>query len=162
MACLRIHRIQAAISIHGYRSNGARLGHRCISISECSVKMAKHIPSPDRLVLLRRSTTLFITFLLLFTRHVLSADDDTSGTCSETSPCVSGCCSSTGSCGFGDDYCGDTCISSCDATAECGQYAAVPGTTCPLNVCCSQYGYAQRYLVFAPPPRPFLFNEPMC
>ncbi|KAG9076916.1 hypothetical protein FRC06_009216, partial [Ceratobasidium sp. 370] len=29
-------------------------------------------------------------------------------------------------------YCGTGCQSNCTATAECGQYAAVPGTKCPL------------------------------
>ncbi|KAG8685691.1 hypothetical protein FRC08_012968, partial [Ceratobasidium sp. 394] len=38
-------------------------------------------------------------------------------------------------------YCGTGCQSNCTATAECGQYASVPGTKCPLNVCCSQYGF---------------------
>ncbi|PYH91865.1 glycoside hydrolase [Aspergillus ellipticus CBS 707.79] len=65
-----------------------------------------------------------------------------SGTCSSTSECVSGCCSSSGYCGFGPDFCGDdVCISTCDAQAECGPYAAVTNSTCPLNVCCSEYGF---------------------
>ncbi|KAI0203375.1 glycoside hydrolase [Astrocystis sublimbata] len=63
------------------------------------------------------------------------------GTCSSTSPCVSGCCSKSGFCGFGPDYCGKTCVSNCDAVAECGQYAKDSGKSCPLNVCCSQYGF---------------------
>lgn len=49
-----------------------------------------------------------------------------------------------GTCGLGPDYCGDGCYSSCDYKSEC-----VPGwgiewsnaTTCPLNVCCSKYGF---------------------
>lgn len=44
-------------------------------------------------------------------------------------------------CGYGPTYCGDGCQSHCDAKAECGQYAEVPGTTCPLNVCCSEFGF---------------------
>ncbi|KAL4867386.1 glycoside hydrolase superfamily [Aspergillus spectabilis] len=31
-------------------------------------------------------------------------------------------------------------MSTCDAVAECGEYAATPGTACPLNVCCSKHG----------------------
>ncbi len=62
------------------------------------------------------------------------------GECSATEKCAQGCCSSSGYCGFGPEYCGDTCISSCDAKAECGQYAATPGKKCPLNVCCSEFG----------------------
>ncbi|KAL4734493.1 hypothetical protein BDV11DRAFT_212744 [Aspergillus similis] len=45
-----------------------------------------------------------------------------SGTCNATSECVSGCCSTSGYCGFGPSFCGDdVCVSSCDAVAECGQ-----------------------------------------
>lgn len=43
------------------------------------------------------------------------------GVCSNTDECQSGCCSSSGSCGFGPNYCGeDVCISTCDVVAECG------------------------------------------
>ncbi|KAJ5600690.1 hypothetical protein N7450_001757 [Penicillium hetheringtonii] len=39
-------------------------------------------------------------------------------------------------------FCGDdVCVSDCDAQAECGLYAPVVNTTCPLNVCCSQFGF---------------------
>ncbi|KAL3476522.1 hypothetical protein BJX99DRAFT_270507 [Aspergillus californicus] len=65
-----------------------------------------------------------------------------SGTCNATSDCVSGCCSTSGYCGFGPSFCGDdVCVSSCDALAECGPYAEVANTTCPLNVCCSPFGF---------------------
>ncbi|KAJ8132429.1 hypothetical protein O1611_g1195 [Lasiodiplodia mahajangana] len=86
---------------------------------------------------LRRTILSVAIFGLSFIPAFVQGD----GTCSPTSPCVSGCCSSTGYCGFGPDYCGSSCISNCDALAECGQYAKVPGTKCPLNVCCSQYGF---------------------
>ncbi|KAL2007609.1 hypothetical protein VTN00DRAFT_9047 [Thermoascus crustaceus] len=46
-----------------------------------------------------------------------------------------------GTCGFGPNFCGNDCDSQCDAKPECGQYAANPGQKCPLNVCCSSYGY---------------------
>ncbi|RAK98563.1 uncharacterized protein BO80DRAFT_466986 [Aspergillus ibericus CBS 121593] len=62
-----------------------------------------------------------------------------SSTCSLTEPCEEGCCSQYGTCGFGPQWCGDGCISNCNATAQCGPYGAV--TDCPLNVCCSQYGF---------------------
>lgn len=45
------------------------------------------------------------------------------------------------------------CLSNCDATASCGQYAEIPGQTCPLNVCCSQFGYVNR------PMSPLLISE---
>jgi hypothetical protein len=69
--------------------------------------------------------------------------------CSEDKPCGNGaCCGKTGNCGYGEDYCGtngespnDVCWSNCDAHAECGRHADPPGKTCPLNVCCSQYGF---------------------
>lgn len=90
-------------------------------------------------------------------------DDDYS--CSESKPCSNGiflplklaskltslgaCCSKkTGYCNYGPEACGtngqspnDVCWSNCDAHAECGQFAATPGAKCPLNVCCSQYGF---------------------
>lgn len=43
--------------------------------------------------------------------------------------------------GVGPVYCGDDCTSNCDATAECGEYADPPGKGCPLNVCCSEWGF---------------------
>jgi chitinase len=42
-----------------------------------------------------------------------------------------------GWCGYGPTYCDEGCQSNCDAKAECGEFAAVPGAGCPLNVCCS-------------------------
>jgi chitinase len=51
-------------------------------------------------------------------------------------------------CGYGPTSCGtngispnDVCLSNCDAHAECGKFAKIPGTTCPLNVCCSKHGF---------------------
>jgi chitinase len=35
----------------------------------------------------------------------------------------------------------DVCWSNCDAVAECGRYALPEGKKCPLNVCCSKYGF---------------------
>ncbi|CAG8939269.1 unnamed protein product [Penicillium salamii] len=63
-------------------------------------------------------------------------------TCSKSKPCINGaCCGSSGHCGFGPTYCGEGCMHNCNATAPCGQYAKVPGQGCPLNVCCSEFGF---------------------
>ncbi|KAI9831288.1 MAG: hypothetical protein M1826_003727 [Phylliscum demangeonii] len=56
------------------------------------------------------------------------------------------CCGSfggttTGECGFGPTFCGADCDSQCNAHAECGQFADPPGKKCPLNVCCSEFGF---------------------
>jgi hypothetical protein len=43
---------------------------------------------------------------------------------------------------FHPRFCGaGNCTSNCNALAECGPYAATENVTCPLNVCCSQYGF---------------------
>ncbi|RDW92951.1 uncharacterized protein DSM5745_00273 [Aspergillus mulundensis] len=75
--------------------------------------------------------------------------DDDPYSCNENKPCGNGaCCAKSGYCGFGPKYCGedgkspnDVCWSNCDAHAECGVYAETKGDECPLNVCCSQYGF---------------------
>ncbi|KAL5340440.1 hypothetical protein BJX70DRAFT_396691 [Aspergillus crustosus] len=76
-------------------------------------------------------------------RSIIKRDELPIGTCAPGVPCVNGaCCSKEGICGFSPDECGkDTCISNCDAKAECGQYALPESATCPLNVCCSKYGF---------------------
>lgn len=59
------------------------------------------------------------------------------------------CCSKkSGYCNYGPEACGtngqspnDLCWSNCDAHAECGQYAKNAGDECPLNVCCSEFGF---------------------
>ncbi|KAJ5907347.1 hypothetical protein N7495_000029, partial [Penicillium taxi] len=57
--------------------------------------------------------------------------------CDKDTSCSNGaCCGVTddqGICGYGSEFCGDTCVSNCNATAACGKDAATPGTTCPLN-----------------------------
>ncbi|KAI1171966.1 chitotriosidase-1 [Nemania sp. FL0916] len=73
--------------------------------------------------------------------------DDGNYSCKKGSPCKTyACCGSffggdTGVCGFGPTFCGDDCDSQCDAKPECGQYTDPPGKTCPLNVCCSEFGF---------------------
>lgn len=79
----------------------------------------------------------------------LSARTDATFSCNTDNPCDNGaCCARSGFCGYGPKYCGtndkspnDICWSNCDARAECGQHAKTTGQTCPLNVCCSQYGF---------------------
>ncbi|KAJ5705359.1 hypothetical protein N7536_001048 [Penicillium majusculum] len=65
--------------------------------------------------------------------------------CNHTSTCYNGACcgfsDGEGVCGYGDSWCGDTCISNCDAKAECGKDAEDPSANCPLNVCCSPFGF---------------------
>ena len=67
------------------------------------------------------------------------------GTCAPGVPCTNGaCCSNTGVCSYAPTSCGvDVCISNCDAKAPCGEYADPNNATCPLNVCCSQYGFCK-------------------
>ncbi|KAK4241773.1 hypothetical protein C8A03DRAFT_30078 [Achaetomium macrosporum] len=66
---------------------------------------------------------------------------------SKDKPCANGaCCGSyfggtTGTCGYGPTYCGADFTSNCNATAECGKDAVPAGKTCPLNVCCSEWGF---------------------
>ena len=63
-------------------------------------------------------------------------------TCGPGRPCANGaCCGASGNCGFGDVYCGDGCTSNCNATAECGKHASPAGKKCPLNTCCSEFGF---------------------
>ncbi|KAF2432500.1 hypothetical protein EJ08DRAFT_630268 [Tothia fuscella] len=70
----------------------------------------------------------------------LARRDDFS--CGIGRPCSNGaCCGEGGFCGYGPTYCGDGCISNCEAVAECGEFATPAGKTCPLNTCCSQFGF---------------------
>ncbi|KAJ5618563.1 hypothetical protein N7528_006674 [Penicillium herquei] len=93
---------------------------------------------------------------LLLLSSVALADDNA---CSADNPCTEGCCSSTSNvCGYGPNYCGSSCIadasynSTCSHLSECDPgvypgYGDVWGSTyasaetCPLDVCCSEYGY---------------------
>ncbi|KAK0630523.1 glycoside hydrolase superfamily [Bombardia bombarda] len=75
-----------------------------------------------------------------------------STTCSASNPCEVGCCGNGGVannqfiCGTGPTFCGaGNCTTNCDYKAECdpggwgSQYSAA--TKCPLNVCCSPFGF---------------------
>jgi chitinase len=64
--------------------------------------------------------------------------------CDTDRPCTdSSCCNIvTKTCGRDPTHSAvNVCISNCDARAECGIGAADPSASCPLNVCCSQFGY---------------------
>ncbi|TPX21388.1 hypothetical protein DIZ76_015345 [Coccidioides immitis] len=70
--------------------------------------------------------------------------------CAPDRPCSNGACcpKKTLSCNYGEEYCGtnnispnEVCWSNCDAKAECGKNADPPGKECPLNVCCSKWGF---------------------
>ncbi|KAK7014298.1 chitin-binding type-1 domain-containing protein [Favolaschia claudopus] len=70
------------------------------------------------------------------------------GSCTPTIPCSNGACCNgqSGFCGFGPAFCnpiasGGNCTSNCGALAECGPFAAAENITCPLNVCCSEFGF---------------------
>ncbi|KDB22160.1 hypothetical protein H109_05949 [Trichophyton interdigitale MR816] len=73
---------------------------------------------------------------LFYNSHKFATTGDLPiGTCAPGIPCQGGC-------GYSPDFCGqDNCISNCDAKAECGQYGVEGKNRCPLNVCCSQYGF---------------------
>jgi chitinase len=85
------------------------------------------------------------------------------GQCSPSSPRPDGsCCNINGGCGYGPANCGaGNCTSNCmcppphpiavsketdqicigNATALCGRDSLNGNVSCPLNVCCSYYGY---------------------
>lgn len=69
------------------------------------------------------------------------------GTCDASTPCVNAACCGTnnGLCGYSPTECGSgNCTSNCDAKAQCGQYAASATANCPLDVCCSEFGYVAK------------------
>ena len=62
--------------------------------------------------------------------------------CNSKKPCKNGaCCGKSGYCGYGPTYCSAGCLSNCGAVAECGKNAKQPGQKCPLNTCCSEFGF---------------------
>ncbi|RDW86123.1 uncharacterized protein DSM5745_02765 [Aspergillus mulundensis] len=78
------------------------------------------------------------------------ANADNDYTCSLSKPCTIGCCgplndlTGKGVCGFGPDFCGEGCTSSCDRKSECDAGWGMQWSnhsTCPLNVCCSKFGF---------------------
>ncbi|ETS82826.1 hypothetical protein PFICI_04702 [Pestalotiopsis fici W106-1] len=81
----------------------------------------------------------YLTFFIFLFVYNFPAQGQQNAACSILNPCSQGCCSHFGSCGFGPEFCGDGCLGTCNATAECGQYGST--ALCPLNVCCSHYGF---------------------
>lgn len=73
----------------------------------------------------------------------LFSRDLPTGTCNAQTPCpIAACCGTNGLCGYSPSECGaGKCTSKCDSKAECGQYGVSGKKNCPLNVCCSQFGY---------------------
>ena len=86
------------------------------------------------MMFVKQMRILLLLILLYYIASVYSS------TCSKTSPCANeACCSQWGNCGYGPDFCGDKCLSNCDAKSECGKYGK--SEKCPLNVCCSEFGF---------------------
>ncbi|OTA92708.1 glycoside hydrolase family 18 protein [Hypoxylon sp. CO27-5] len=118
-----------------------------------AIDTCANLPSPVEVYLntaakvRRRTGKAEVTESARSKRQTVNPDDPYS--CSENKPCGNGaCCGKNGVCGYGPTYCGtnnispnDACWSHCDAKAPCGEFAATPNATCPLNVCCSQYGF---------------------
>ncbi|BCS04473.1 uncharacterized protein AKAW2_80274S [Aspergillus luchuensis] len=103
-------------------------------------------------------TSLFFDLALILSLAIVGICDDIS--CSKSNPCTEGCCSKlSGVCGFGPDYCSSqNCIAAASTNGTCSHLAecdpSVSGWTtvawgseyassekCPLNVCCSAYGF---------------------
>ncbi|UKZ48214.1 hypothetical protein TrVGV298_002450 [Trichoderma virens] len=87
---------------------------------------------------------ILLTFTFLLSALVqLSVQQD--GECSATKLCPEGCCSSAGHCGYGPDYCGKGCQSTCHRKSDCNpgweSNDFSKGDKCPLNVCCSKHGF---------------------
>ncbi|KAH7117301.1 oviduct-specific glycoprotein [Dactylonectria macrodidyma] len=59
----------------------------------------------------------------------------------DDAPCIDGsCCGKNNICGYGPDYCGDGCISQCNATAMCGEFSENADMPCGMKLCCSATG----------------------
>lgn len=80
--------------------------------------------------------SLLAIVLFCFWTLVTDVSAQQNAPCDIDHPCKVGCCSSSGQCGFTEDHCGVGCVSNCNATAECGQYALEDAFDCPINVCC--------------------------
>ncbi|EAQ91623.1 hypothetical protein CHGG_03558 [Chaetomium globosum CBS 148.51] len=77
------------------------------------------------------------------------ADTEPDYTCTKDKKCELGCCGplddeGNGVCGLGPKFCGDGCTSTCHYKSECDPGWGMQwsnSSTCPLNVCCSEYGF---------------------
>ncbi|KAI1373922.1 glycoside hydrolase superfamily [Hypoxylon crocopeplum] len=81
---------------------------------------------------------------------IQAADEEPDYTCDASNLCKLGCCGSVdpttgkGVCGMGPDFCGEGCISTCNEKSECDPGWGMQwsnASTCPLNVCCSAFGF---------------------
>lgn len=75
--------------------------------------------------------------------HPLLPRELATGTCNAQTPCpIAACCGTNGLCGYSPSECGAAnCTSKCDSKADCGEYGVPGKQNCPLNVCCSEFGY---------------------
>lgn len=93
----------------------------------------------------RKYYSIILAFLLCFAAMVGAQATTPSYTCSPTQACSIGCCSKTGVCGLGPEFCAAVnCTSSCSYKSECDPGWGIQwsnASTCPLKVCCSQYGF---------------------
>ncbi|ELR02726.1 hypothetical protein VC83_00837 [Pseudogymnoascus destructans] len=89
--------------------------------------------------------TFLLAAGLLFVAPIICEDYH----CTKDKKCKSGCCrlepDGTGNCGLGPTFCGKgNCTSTCDEKSECDPgWGSMWSTAenCPLNVCCSEYGF---------------------
>ncbi|KAK4441922.1 chitinase [Podospora aff. communis PSN243] len=90
------------------------------------------------------------TGAILHRRGDSEEDEEPDWTCGPGKPCEIGCCGQVnqegvGVCGMGPTYCGPgNCTSSCTAKSDCDpgwgmEYSLA--SSCPLNVCCSKFGF---------------------
>ncbi|KAI1749014.1 hypothetical protein F4782DRAFT_514853 [Xylaria castorea] len=88
--------------------------------------------------------------------HNLLPRQDDIGHCSAGNPCSDGsCCNTASNCGYGPENCGKgNCTSNCDAKAACGRDSLNGAVSCPLNVCCSYYGFCGVGSDFCDSPHP--------
>ncbi|OTB01251.1 glycoside hydrolase family 18 protein [Hypoxylon sp. CI-4A] len=77
-------------------------------------------------------------------------DNEDESTCTKKKGCPKGCCgpldpaTGKGTCGTGPKFCGDGCTSQCNYKSECDPGWGMKWSNmskCPLNVCCSEYGF---------------------
>ncbi|KAF4828354.1 Killer toxin subunits alpha/beta [Colletotrichum tropicale] len=103
---------------------------------------------------------------LLSSMSVVQCQDDEKYQCSASEGCDVGCCgplnaeTGKGVCGLGPEYCGEGCTSQCDQKSECDPGWGMEWSElaeCPLNVCCSKYGFCGTTALFCGsniPPQP--------
>ncbi|KAI5457374.1 glycoside hydrolase superfamily [Mariannaea sp. PMI_226] len=111
----------------------------------CAFNLSSFAGQAEAKILIETQYENETTTLLL--RRDDSGDDDY--VCSRSKGCSIGCCGAldangVGVCGLGPDFCGDGCISTCGYKSECdpgwgAQWSNA--TDCPLNVCCSEFGF---------------------